>query len=179
MKKIILTFVSLTVVVTLAACGKDDNNNDEKNLEQPVENEEKDEQSKDEEKTETVTYEKKEDGVVVNVDLTHDGEELVRQVTTTTASYDDIEAENKEEAKEMFEEIGALDQFEDEKGLNYDVDFKEDHFVETLDVEYTKLSQERLNELARPADDNEEGQFTKVSYDLTVKDLEEAGFKKK
>ena len=68
-----------------------------------IENEEKDEQSKDEEKTETVTYEKKADGVVVNVDLTHDGEELVRQVTTTTASYDDIEAENKEEAKEMFE----------------------------------------------------------------------------
>lgn len=81
MKKVILTLVSLAVVVTLAACGKDDNSNDEKNLEQPVENEEKDEQSKDEEKTETVTYEKKEDGVVVNVDLTHDGEELVRQVT--------------------------------------------------------------------------------------------------
>lgn len=177
MKKIILTFLSLAVVVTLAACGKD--NNDEKNLEQPVENKEKDEQPKDDEKTKNVTYEKKEDGVVVNVDLTHDGEELIRQVTTTTANYDEIEAENKEEAKEMFEEIGALNQFEDEKGLNYDVDFKEDHFVETLDVEYTKLSQERLNELARPADDNEEGQFTKVSYDLTVKDLEEAGFKKK
>src|SRR5699024_12644521 len=114
-----------------------------------------------------------------NVDLTHEGEELVRQVTRKTASYDDIEAENKEEAKEMLEEIGALDQLEDEAGLNYDVDLKEDHCVETLDVEYTKLSQERLNELARSADDNEEGQFTKVSYELTVKDLEEAGIKKK
>lgn len=184
MKKLFSIFLSLAVLVTLAACSKDDNNHDEKSAKQqePVENKEETSEPKEEEsetKEETVTYEKEEQGILVTVDLIHKGEELIRQVTTTKADYEAINVSNKDEAKQRFEDIDAFEAYEGEEGLNYDVEFKDDHFIETIEVEYSKISPEKLNELVRPAEDNKTGEIQKISLDLTIKELEQAGFKLK
>lgn len=184
MKKLFSIFLSLAVLVTLAACSNDDNSEEVKSAKQqePVENKGEDSEPKEEEsetKEETVTYEKEEQGVLVTVDLIHKGEELIRQVTTTKADYEVINVSNKDEAKQRFEDIDAFEAYEGEEGLNYDVEFKEDHFIETIEVEYSKISPEKLNELVRPAEDNKTGEIQKISLDLTIKELEQAGFKLK
>ncbi|OFL47310.1 MULTISPECIES: DUF1307 domain-containing protein [unclassified Nosocomiicoccus] len=184
MKKLFSIFLSLAVLVTLAACSNDDNSEEVKSAKQqePVENKEETSEPKEEEsetKEETVTYEKEEQGILVTVDLIHKGEELIRQVTTTKADYEAINVSNKDEAKQRFEDIDAFEAYEGEEGLNYDVEFKEDHFIETIEVEYSKISPEKLNELVRPAEDNKTGEIQKISLDLTIKELEQAGFKLK
>lgn len=185
MKKLFSIFLSLAVLVTLAACSKDDNNHDEKSAKQqePVENKEANAEPKkdkdSETKEETVTYEKEDKGILVTVDLIHKGEELIRQVTTTKADYEAINVSNKDEAQQRFEDIDAFEAYEGEEGLNYDVEFKDDHFIETIEVEYSKISPEKLNELVRPAEDNKTGEIQKISLDLTIKELEQAGFKLK
>ncbi|GGP12231.1 DUF1307 domain-containing protein [Oceanobacillus neutriphilus] len=122
---------------------------------------------------ETVTYKLEKGDNSIEVTLVADDEEIIEQSSTSITSYDSIRGvESKEDAEALItptaEPLQGID------GLDYNLDFQDDHFIETIKVDFSiadTADLPGLNELL----ENEEGN---LNLEDAVKSLEEQGFEK-
>lgn len=100
-------------------------------------------------------------------------DKIIKQVTLSEGNYEDFQpGKTKEEIKEMIEPIAK--KFEGIKGLKYSIDYKDDSFVETIEIDYENLDYEK----AKVALDEEFQDPSKgiVSMKVTEKALLEDGY---
>ena len=149
-KKALLAFAMLFVVVLSTACS-----------------------SKDATSTKTFVLDK--NGLKTTVVYTYIEKEdkIIKQETISEGTYAEFQpGKTKEEIKEMIEPIAK--KFEGIKGLKYSIDYKDDSFVETIEIDYENLDYEK----AKVALDEEFQDPSKgiVSMKITEKALLEDGY---
>ena len=150
LKKVLLAFAMLFVVVLSTACS-----------------------SKDATSTKTFVLDK--NGLKTTVVYTYIEKEdkIIKQETISEGTYAEFQpGKTKEEIIEMIEPIAK--KFEGIKGLKYSIDYKDDSFVETIEIDYENLDYEK----AKVALDEEFQDPSKgiVSMKVTEKALLEDGY---
>ncbi|MCT1902475.1 YehR family protein [Oceanobacillus sojae] len=122
---------------------------------------------------ETVTYKLEKGDNSVEVTLVAEDEEIIEQSSTSITFYDNIRGvESKEDAEVLItptaEPLQGID------GLDYKLDFQDDHFIETIKVDFSIADASDLPGLHELLE-NEEGN---LNLEDAVKSLEERGFEK-
>ena len=150
LKKVLLAFAMLFVVVLSTACS-----------------------SKDATSTKTFVLDK--NGLKTTVVYTYIEKEdkIIKQETISEGTYAEFQpGKTKEEIIEMIEPIAK--KFEGIKGLKYSIDYKDESFVETIEIDYENLDYEK----AKVALDEEFQDPSKgiVSMKVTEKALLEDGY---
>lgn len=149
-KRIVLTFAMLFFAVLATACS---NNRETATKTYALE----DSSLKT---TQVFTYIEKED-------------KIIKQVTISEGTYAEFQpGKTKEEIIEMIEPITK--KFEGIKGIKYSIDYKDESFVETIEIDYENLDYEK----AKVALDEEFQDPSKgiVSMKITEKALLEDGY---
>lgn len=121
----------------------------------------------------TATYKLEDGDNSIEVTLVAEDEEIIEQSSTSITSYDSIRGvESKEDAEALItptaEPLQGID------GLEYELDFQDDHFIETIKIDFTTVDISELpglNELLEQEEDY-------LNLENTVKTLEEQGFEK-
>lgn len=122
---------------------------------------------------ETVTYKLEKGNNSIEVTLVAKDEKIVEQSSTSKTSYESIRGiETKEDAEALItptaEPLQGID------GLEYNLDFQDNHFIETIKIDFSSVNTSELpglNELL----DHEEGN---LNLKDAIESLEDQGFKK-
>ncbi|VTS41722.1 putative lipoprotein [Streptococcus porcinus] len=134
-------------------------------------------QSNTSSKEKVAYFETKQNGTIMDLTYYYQGDKVTRQLTKTKASYAAIGADSKETAKKVLEPISK--QYQGVKGLKEAIDYKDDHIIETVTVDYSKASIKELSKIKGMMLTKEDGKLPKyISYTKSAKMLEEQGFKK-
>lgn len=132
--------------ITLAACGSDQ---------------------------ETVTYKSEEDANSIETTFIANDGEIIKQSTKSITSYDSIKGiESQEDAEALL--IPSAEPLKGIEGLEYNLDFEEDRFIETITIDFTVADLSELpglDELLENEEDN-------LNLDDAVESLKKQGFKK-
>lgn len=122
---------------------------------------------------ETVTYKLEEGANSIEVTLVAKDEEIVEQSSMSKTSYESIRGiETKEDAEALI--IPTAEPLQGIDGLEYNLDFQDNHFIETIKIDFSTVDTSELpglNELL----ENEEGN---LNLEDATESLEEQGFKK-
>ncbi|WP_152655758.1 DUF1307 domain-containing protein [Oceanobacillus sp. CFH 90083] len=147
-KSLIVTVFTLLLIsiITLAACGSNQ---------------------------ETVTYQLEDGENSIEVTFVAEDEEIIEQSSRSITSYDSITGiESKEEAEALItptaEPLQGID------GLEYNIDFQDDHFIETINIDFTTVDLSELPGLHELLE-NEEGN---LNLEDAMESMEEQGFEK-
>lgn len=149
-KRIVLSFTMLLFVVLAAACSN-------------------------RRETATKTYALEDSGLKTTQVFTYIEKEdkIIKQVTISEGTYAEFQpGKTKEEIIKMIEPITK--KFEGIKGIKYSIDYKDESFVETIEIDYENLDYEK----AKVALDEEFQDPSKgiVSMKITEKALLEDGY---
>lgn len=122
---------------------------------------------------EKVTYKSEEGDNSIEVILVAEDEEIIEQSSKSITFYDTIKSvESKEDAEALItptaEPLQGID------GLEYNLDFQDDHFIETIKIDFSTVDVSELPGLSELLE-NDEGY---LNLEDAIKSLEEQGFKK-
>src|SRR5699024_6506213 len=95
--------------------------------------------------------------------------------TESELTYEYLEFADEEEAKAKLEP--SLDEFNDIKGVTYELDFKEDHVIETTTIDFNTLDFDDADKIPGFAFDGDPNDG--ISMEETTKSLKETGFSEK
>ncbi|XCY66700.1 YehR family protein [Streptococcus iniae] len=134
-------------------------------------------QSKQAVKEKVVYFEMTQNGSTVGLTYYYKGDKVTRQSAKTKATYTALGVDSKEAAKKELSSIAK--QYQGVKGLKESIDYKDDHILETVEVDYAKADMKQLSKIPGIALATEDGKVPDyVSYKKTKKMLEDKGFKK-
>lgn len=134
-------------------------------------------QSKQAVKEKVSYFELSQNGSTIGLTYYYKGDKVTRQSAQTKASYTAIGVDSKEAAKEKLSSITK--QYQGVKGLKESIDYKDDHILETVEVDYTKADMKQLSKIQGIAIATDDGKVPDyISYKKTKKMLEDQGFKK-
>jgi len=122
---------------------------------------------------ETVTYKLEEDNNSIETTFVADDGEIIEQTSQSITSYDSIQGiESQEDAEALL--VPSAEPLQGIEGLEYNLDFEEDHFIETITIDFAVVDLSELpglNEIVENEEDN-------LNLDDAVETLEEQGFEK-
>ncbi|EHP2906788.1 TPA: YehR family lipoprotein [Listeria monocytogenes] len=95
-----------------------------------------------EEETKTKTYELSKNGTESKLTYTCKGDNVIKQTDEYTMPYTALGVSSKAEAEKFFKEI--IDKLQNIDGLTVKVEYKDDKAIETLEIDYTKISSENI-----------------------------------
>lgn len=122
---------------------------------------------------ETVTYKLEEGANSIEVTLVAKDEEIVEQSSMSKTSYESIRGiETKEDAEALI--IPTAEPLQGIDGLEYNLDFQDNHFIETIKIDFSTVDTSELSGLNELLE-NEEGN---LNLEDAIESLEEQGFKK-
>ncbi|WP_080875761.1 DUF1307 domain-containing protein [Oceanobacillus timonensis] len=122
---------------------------------------------------ETVTYKLEEDNNSMETTFVADDGEIIEQSSRSITSYDSIEGvESQEEAEALL--VPSAEPLQGIEGLEYNLDFEEDHFTETITIDFAVADLSELPGLDEVVDNEDEN----LNLDDAVESLEEQGFEK-
>ncbi|GEN86281.1 DUF1307 domain-containing protein [Oceanobacillus sojae] len=122
---------------------------------------------------ETVTYKLEEGANSIEVTLVTKDEEIVEQSSMSKTSYESIRGiETKEDAEALI--IPTAEPLQGIDGLEYNLDFQDNHFIETIKIDFSTVDTSELSGLNELLE-NEEGN---LNLEDAIESLEEQGFKK-
>ena len=124
-----------------------------------------------EETTTTLVFD--EGGFYNEIVLIAEGDKVIEQTSKTERTYEDLGVSTAEEAEEMLAEF--LVGYDSTEGVKHQIDYLDDHLVESVTVNYDAVDIDEMSELAGSF---VEGDASKgVSLKLTVEMMEEVGYK--
>lgn len=91
---------------------------------------------------ETKTYELSKNGTESKLTYTCKGDNVIKQKDEYTMPYTTLGVSSKAEAEKFFKEI--IDKIQNIDGLTVKVEYKDDKAIETLEIDYTKISSENI-----------------------------------
>ncbi|EAK9823666.1 DUF1307 domain-containing protein [Listeria monocytogenes] len=115
LKKGTMTLFVMVVAVMLVACGGEE---------------------------ETKTYELSKNSTESKLTYTCKGDNVIKQTDEYTMPYTALGVSSKAEAEKFFKEI--IDKLQNIDGLTVKVEYKDDKAIETLEIDYTKISSENI-----------------------------------
>lgn len=122
---------------------------------------------------EAVTYKLEEDNNSIETTFVADDGEIIEQSSQSITSYDSIQGiESKEDAEALL--VPSAEPLQGIEGLEYNLAFEEDHFTETITIDFTIVDLSELpglNEIVENEEDN-------LNLDDAVETMEEQGFEK-
>lgn len=122
---------------------------------------------------ETVTYKLEEDNNSIETTFVADDGEIIEQSSQSITTYDSIQGiESQEDAEALL--VPSAEPLQGIEGLEYNLDFEEDHFIETITIDFAVVDLSELpglNEIVENGEDN-------LNLDDAVETLEEQGFEK-
>lgn len=123
--------------------------------------------------TETVYYLSM-NGADITVTYYAKGDIVTKQTTYSVVPYSVVGATTIEEAKEVFDPIAEA--YQGIEGVEESIEYKDDHAVETLVVDYSKADLEQVSKLSGSKFEGDTN--GKVSLKKSIKLLEDSGFTK-
>ncbi|MBC1366418.1 YehR family lipoprotein [Listeria innocua] len=124
-------------------------------------------------KEESKTFALSQNGVDSKLTYTYKGDKVTKQTAENTMLYTSMGIKTKEEAEKMLKETS--EKFQNIEGLKESIEYKDDKAIETLEVDYTKISSEDLKKLPGMAST---GDVSKgISMKESEKMLKSQGFK--
>lgn len=110
--------------------------------------EELDEDNNDEDASEeeSNTYVMEQEGMTDKVVYYYVGDEVKRQTSETETDYEAIGVTNEEDAREVIDELAQ--EYEDTDGVEHEIEYGEDSFVENTEVNYDEADFSEVSELA-------------------------------
>ena len=104
----------------------------------------------------------------------HDGDKVIKQTAKNNIKYASLGLKDIEDAKAKLEPIA--EQYKEVDGIKYNIEFKEDLYIEELEMDYEKIDYDKarnLQGITLPDDAN-----TDVSLKASIEYLEKLGYKK-
>ncbi|WP_462420026.1 YehR family lipoprotein [Salinicoccus sp. Marseille-QA3877] len=143
---------------------------DEEDVDEEASDESEDATSGEEQ---TKTFALEENGTYNELVYYYVGDEVKRQTSVTEMDYEAIGASNEEEAKELLAD--ASQEYTDTDGVDHNIEYNEDGFVETTEVNYDEAD---LNEVAGLDGADFEGEESAefVSMERSEEQLLNAGY---
>lgn len=119
-----------------------------------------------------VTLETEENGVVMRITYTADGDKVTKQTADNVLPYAALNVTTPEEAEEALAEIVAG--FQGIEGVTHSMDYQDDKVIETLTVDYEKADMKDVSELTGSSFEGDVSQG--VSLTRSVEMLQQQGF---
>lgn len=126
-------------------------------------------------KSQTATYRLKEDDENVTIQNSYKNDTLLKQTITTIIQYKTMGVTTKNKAENLLKPIKEL--YDNKKGLNYFIIFKEKEAVETIEVDLKLLSKDDAKML--PLISLPDGNLDTASEKANSEKLINLGFEKK
>lgn len=114
-----------------------------------------------------------EDGFTNEIVLIAEGDKVIEQTSKTETTYEALGVSTAEEAEEMMAEF--LVGYDSTEGVKHQIDYLDDHLVESVTVNYDAVDIDEMSELAGSFADGDASKG--VSLKLTVEMMEEVGYK--
>lgn len=151
MKKTILMLTALLLSFALVACGSGD--------------------------SKTKTFHIENEGTKTELDYIYNDktDRVASQKIRSELSYEFIELDDKEDAKATLEP--TLEEYNEIKGVTYELEFKEDRVIEKTAIDFKKLDFDRAEEIPGFALDGDPSDG--ISMEETTKALKASGFSEK
>ncbi|ALU77449.1 TPA: YehR family lipoprotein [Listeria monocytogenes] len=124
-------------------------------------------------KEETKTYTLSQNGVDSKLTYTYKGDKVTKQTAENTMSYASLGVDSKEDAEKMLK--ATSDKFQGIDGLKEKIEYKDDKAIETLEVDYTKISSEDMNKIPGMSSNGDTSKG--ISMEESAKMLESQGYK--
>lgn len=124
-------------------------------------------------KEETKTFTLSQNGVESKLIYTCKGDKVTKQTAENAMSYTALGVSSKEEAEKMLKETS--DKFQDIDGLKEKIEYKDDKAIETIEVDYTKISSEDIKKIPGMSTSGDASKG--ISMKESVKLLESQGYK--
>lgn len=121
-----------------------------------------------------VTYEHEENGITISMTYYAKGDTVYKQTTKSIIPYSSLGVGTEAEARQAID--GILSATQDISGYSDTVEYKEDHMIETVVVDYSVVNIDEIRDL--PGNLFSDGPSNYVSLSRSLEMLEEAGFKK-
>ncbi|GIO23569.1 DUF1307 domain-containing protein [Oceanobacillus sp. J11TS1] len=122
---------------------------------------------------ETETYKLEEDNNSIETTFVAEDGEIIEQSTESITSYESIRGiESKEDAEALL--VPSAEPLQGIEGLEYNLDFQDDHFIETIKIDFTTVDTSEVPGLAELLEQEEEH----LKLEDAIKYLEEQGFEK-
>lgn len=123
--------------------GGDTEDLDEDDTDEEESDEETDEDASEEESN---TYVMEQEGFTEEVVYYYIGDEVTRQTSETETDYEAIGVTNEEEAREIIDDLAQ--EYEDAEGVEHDIEYGEDSFVENTEVNFDEADFSEVSDLA-------------------------------
>ncbi|MBG9981203.1 DUF1307 domain-containing protein [Facklamia sp. DSM 111018] len=115
------------------------------------------------------------DGMEIELTYYYKGDQVLKQKTVNKLTYESLGVEDEEGAREILDPISET--MQDTEGLKEKLDYKDDHVIETVELDFEKGD---INELAEVANLETEGDLDEgISMKKSEEFLLEQGFKEK
>ncbi|EPD3747524.1 YehR family lipoprotein [Listeria monocytogenes] len=124
-------------------------------------------------KEETKTYSLSQNGVDSKLTYTYKGDKVTKQTAENTMSCASLGVASKEDAEKMLK--ATSDKFQGIDGLKEKIEYKDDKAIETLEVDYTKISSEDMNKIPGMSSNGDTSKG--ISMEESAKMLESQGYK--
>ncbi|EAF5034320.1 TPA_asm: hypothetical protein GEK10_12795 [Listeria monocytogenes] len=124
-------------------------------------------------KEETKTYTLSQNGVDSKLTYTYKGDKVTKQTAENTMSYASLGVDSKKDAEKMLK--ATSDKFQGIDGLKEKIEYKDDKAIETLEVDYTKISSEDMNKIPGMSSNGDTSKG--ISMEESAKMLESQGYK--
>lgn len=124
-------------------------------------------------KEETKTYSLSQNGVDSKLTYTYKGDKVTKQTAENKMSYASLGVASKEDAEKMLK--ATSDKFQGIDGLKEKIEYKDDKAIETLEVDYTKISSEDMNKIPGMSSNGDTSKG--ISMEESAKMLESQGYK--
>ncbi|EAC4875710.1 DUF1307 domain-containing protein [Listeria monocytogenes] len=124
-------------------------------------------------KEETKTYSLSQNGVDSKLTYTYKGDKVTKQTAENIMSYASLGVASKEDAEKMLK--ATSDKFQGIDGLKEKIEYKDDKAIETLEVDYTKISSEDMNKIPGMSSNGDTSKG--ISMEESAKMLESQGYK--
>ncbi|MGY3778071.1 DUF1307 domain-containing protein [Isobaculum melis] len=127
-------------------------------------------------KKQSVTYEKEESGIEMEMTLHAKGDKVYEQIIKTSMPYEMFGISDKEEAKEQFDEV--FEEYEEITGVEREIAYSNDKVSLSYTIDLKKVDFDKVEEqLGAEYEDN--AKKNGVSFKATSENLEEDGWTKK
>ncbi|EAF1955197.1 DUF1307 domain-containing protein [Listeria monocytogenes] len=124
-------------------------------------------------KEETKIYSLSQNGVDSKLTYTYKGDKVTKQTAENTMLYASLGVASKEDAEKMLK--ATSDKFQGIDGLKEKIEYKDDKAIETLEVDYTKISSEDMNKIPGMSSNGDTSKG--ISMEESAKMLESQGYK--
>ena len=92
------------------------------------------------------TYVKEDPSMNVEMIFTYEGDKVTHQKTINTMPYTSLGVTTKEDAQAILDPIAA--EYQGHDGLTEKIDYKEDHLVEVVEIDYSVADVEEIRDIA-------------------------------